>query len=133
MLGKEIASAQIEVLQAQLTSSGRDYLCDTTLPQSSASVLFLGRFEGKIVIWNMEVATLAHYRQLDSRHTSVAQHERYELPFIEIKEGLNGSFPLRVGLDMTKIDEPVIKKTIIMIRNYKRLIIGKINFGDVSA
>ena len=38
-------------------------------------------------------------------------------------------YQLNVGLDLPIIDEPVIKKTIIMIRNYKLLAVGKIEFG----
>jgi hypothetical protein len=129
--GVKIGSGQVEALNALLTSSGRDFLCDTLLPQSCATVLFLGRFQGEVVVWDMEVATLEYYRQLELKRNSSEIDKYDELPFIEIKEGLDGRFPLRVGLALAEIDEPVIKKTIIMLRNYKRLIIGRINFGVV--
>ena len=38
---------------------------------------------------------------------------------------------LNVGLDLKTIDEAVINKTIIMIRNYKRLRIGRNEFGSM--
>ena len=52
-------------------------------------------------------------------------------PFIEIIEADEGIYSLNVGLDLKTIDEAVIKKTIIMIRNYKRLRIGRIEFGSM--
>lgn len=120
---------QVEAFRAQLDKLGSDYICNTSLPDSIASVLFLGNFQGEIVLWNMTVATLAHYRLHESQSIAPAQKSILNCPFIEIIEGTEGVFPLRVGLDLAEIDEPVIKKTIIMIRNYKRLVIGTIQFG----
>jgi len=118
---------QVEFLKTQLVSAGNDYICNTALPESSASVLFLGPFQGEIVRWNMTVATLAHYRLAETEST--APQRLFDRPFIEILHEAEGVFPLRVGLDLAVIDETVIKKTIIMMRNYKRLVIGQIQFG----
>ena len=76
----------------------------------------------------MTLGTLAHYRQAETDVDSAAAQALFRCPFIEIDEGVDGVYQIRVGLDLAIIDDPVIKKTIIMIRNYKRLVIGKIEF-----
>lgn len=126
------AYPQVETLRTRLAELGSDYICNTGLPDTSVSVSFLGKFQGKIVAWNMTLATLMHYRL--SERDAIATTEPWLVicPFIEIKEGVEGVYQLKVGLDLSVIDEPVIKKTIIMIRNYKRLVIGKIEFGTAS-
>lgn len=76
----------------------------------------------------MTLATLAHYRLSEPNEISTSEQKFFNCPFIEIKAGVEGVYQIRVGLDLAVIDESVIKKTIIMIRNYKRLAIGKIEF-----
>ena len=123
---------QTEALKAQLEKLGSDYLCSSSVPDTSASVLFLGPFQGHTVVWNMTVASLTHYRQAVAGDIVAPEQEIFTCPFIEIKEDAESSYQLNVGLDLTVIDEPVIKKTIIMIRNYKLLAVGKIEFGTVN-
>lgn len=112
----------VELLAIQLEQPGCDFICSTLLPDTSASVRFLGRFLGGIVVWDMTLTTLANYRQALNDHASAP------CPFIAIQQGSDGVYPITVGLDLPEIDEPVIKKTIIMVRNYKRLVMGKIEF-----
>lgn len=121
---------QIDSFRKQLHETGNDFVCNTPLPQSSASVLFLGKLHGEIVLWNMTLATLKHYGLIYSKEVSVTKAGSPIRPFIEINQGYEGIHILRVGLDLETIDEQVIKKTIIMVRNYKRLLIGKIEFGN---
>jgi len=120
---------KIDAFRNRLNKLGSDYICNTPLPESYASVLFMGPFQGKIVVWNMTVATLAHYRLLEPHCIATVQQRLFNRQYIEIVDGTGGVFPLKVGLDLAEIDESVIKKTIIMIRNYKRLHIGQIGFG----
>jgi len=121
-----------EALKAQLEQLDSDYLCRSNLPATSASVSFLGPYQGCVVMWKMNLATLSHYRQAVDGDIAALEQEIFTCPFIEIKEDAEGSYQLNVGLDLTIIDEPVIKKTIIMIRNYKLLAVGKIEFGTVN-
>ena len=123
---------QVEAFRSQLERLGSDYICNTRLPDTSASVSFLGQFQGQTVLWNMTLGTLAHYRQAETDVDSAAAQVLFRCPFIEIDEGVDGVYQIRVGLDLAIIDDPVIKKTIIMIRNYKRLAIGKIEFGTAK-
>lgn len=123
--------SQVEDLKSQLTSAGSDFICRTPLPYSSAIVLFLGPFHGQTVVWDMTLATLAHYRTVETAKITAQQSRLFDNQFIEIIEASEGIFQLRVGLEIKEIDEPVIKKTIIMIRNYKRLAIGRSGFGSM--
>lgn len=118
----------VATFRVQLEKLGSDYICATRLPDAAAAVSFLGQFQGQTVLWNMTLATLAHYRLSEPNAISTAEKKLFNCPFIEINAGVEGVFQIRVGLDLAVIDEPVIKKTIIMIRNYKRLAIGKIAF-----
>ncbi|MFA6904470.1 MAG: hypothetical protein WC236_15450 [Gallionellaceae bacterium] len=108
-----------------------DFICCTSLPCLSASVLFLGPFQGQTVLWQMNLATLAHFRLSASNNSSPLSPELIFRPFIEIQGGDRGVMQLAVGLELEAIDEPVIKKTIIMMRNYKRLALGRIEFGSM--
>lgn len=120
---------RVQALKSRQASSDSDYSCRTSLPDVSATVIFLGPFQGHTVVWNMTVATLEYYRAAEVGSQSSAKNNLFDRPFIEILEDVEGVFSLGVGLDIAVIDEPVIKKTIIMIRNYKRLTLGKIQFG----
>lgn len=121
-------SQNVDKFKSRLEKQGGDFICDTCLPDASVSVLFQGSFQGKTVLWNMALATLAYYREAPILGFHNAENGIYPCPFIEISEGGDGEYLIRVGLDLAIIDEPAIKKTIIMIRNYRRLVIGKIEF-----
>lgn len=123
---------QVDAFRAQLEQLGSDYICSTGLPDTTASVLFLGQFQAQTVVWDMTLATLAHYRLAAGNVAATTESRRYIRPFIDIKESTGGACQLNVGLDLPVIDESVIKKTIIMIRNYQRLAIGKIEFGTAK-
>jgi len=123
---------QVDALKSQLQKQGCDYICHTRLPDTTASVLFLGQFQGHTVVWNMTLAALAHYRLVAADVIATTESRRVICPFIDIKEKADGEYQLNVGLDLPIIGEPVIKKTIIMIRNYKRLAIGRLEFGTAQ-
>lgn len=124
---------QIDTFRTELERMGQNFICRTTLPAASVFVSFLGKFQGQEVLWNMTLATLAHLRATQDRNTSVTDRSLLNCPFIEITDGNEGVFSVKVGLDLEQIDEQVIKKAIIMIRNYKRLVIGRIEFGSMHA
>lgn len=117
----------MEALKAQLEKLGVDYICTAPLPVPTVRVLFLGPFKSRTVVWNMTLVTLMHFQQEDTKE----KHTKKSGQFIDIKENPDFTFDLRVGLELADIDEAVIKKTIIMIRNYKRLAIGRIEFGSM--
>jgi hypothetical protein len=124
---------KVEAFREQLQQLGADFLCHTHLPDSRACISFLGTFQGQIVLWKMNLSTLVYLNSNTSQNTLAEISDTHTRPFIEIKEGSEGVFDLGVGLDLEVINEAVIKKTIIMIRNYKRLDIGLIEFGSMHA
>lgn len=74
---------------------------------------FTGPFEGRTVTWD------ATFRRADEHQPNA----------IEIgPEGPDG-FPLTVTLALPCFDRPAIRKTVIMIRQYKRLHYGRHEFG----
>ncbi len=119
-MGALTPSAQ--ALDLQLAQLGQEFICATPLPDSRVQLRFLGPFQGQTVVWDMQLRTLADCRQSAGENSSIP------CPFIEIAAGAQGMHPITVALDLPSIDEPVIRKTIIMVRNYKLLKIGRIEF-----
>ena len=121
---------QVELLKAQLQMLGTDFICATPLPAISAGVMFLGPFQGKIVVWNMTLSSLGQLKKIADDVTEISSQQLPYQSFIEIATGNDDVFPLQVVLDVAVIDVATIKKSIIMIRNYKRLAIGRMAFGS---
>lgn len=96
--------------------AGMDYHCETPLDAPTARVRFIGRFEQQEVVWDAELIALA-----------VAGSESAQ--FIDIGTPGERGVPIRIGLHVACIDQPTLLKTIIMVRNYKRLRTGKHEFG----
>ena len=119
----------VAAFRTQLQVLGKDFVCNTPLPASEASVYFLGEFHGDTVLWNMTLSTLDYLRSLAFGGHAPLQTDLYQRPFIEITACHEGVCQLAASLDLAAIDETVIKKSIIMIRNDRRLTLGKIEFG----
>lgn len=113
---------QVAEVLRKLADQELDYLCSATFPSTDVALRFIGPFQNRTVIWDATITTIQRY--YEDRHQDVGK------PFIEIKEDTNSIFKLTVGLNLLAIDVPTIKKTIIMIRNYKRLSIGRHEWGD---
>lgn len=84
---------------------------------------FRGRFQDREVVWDATFTTLRRYLE-----RSAAPSAR---PFIEINRAADGALRLEVGLDLPEFDRPAIAKTVIMIRNYKRLRLGRHEWGEL--
>ena len=95
---------------------------------NSARIRFLGMFEDSPVIWDATVRALARGRPEQGCVNAAPQRQYLEIA----PQGL----PLRritVGLNVTAIDPPVLLKTIIMVRKYKRLHSGRHEFGAAAS
>ena len=88
----------------------------TPLGGPEARIRFQGPFRGETVTWE---ATLIAQRGSHPPQPN----------FIEIPSGNFDSHPILIGLDVTAIDHPTILKTMIMVRNYKRLAVGRHEYG----
>jgi len=95
-------------------------------PESSqARFAFTGRFQNQEIVWDTTLITLTHYHaaQPKSAQTMV------RTGFLEIGGETAHGRAIRVALDIPVIDEAAILRTIIMLRNYKRLHPGRHEFG----
>jgi len=97
--------------------------CLSTLPESRARVRFAGRFQGRDVLWDMRL----HALQGPSRGLGTVGVRR---AFIEITPGEGDVLQLEVGLNVPVIDLPTVRKAVLMIRNYRRLRLGRHEWGE---
>jgi hypothetical protein len=89
-----------------------------------AHIQFTGMFQGNEVIWDAVIVTLAYYYR-EQYHAGKLPGADFSLPqFIEVEAAADGMWKLKVGLNVPCIDDATLRKTIIMIRNYKRLHLG---------
>ena len=86
---------------------------------------FRGPFQGREIGWDVTFLTLAHHHTLQP-HGAEAVTRR---PFIEIGAADTDPRPLTVALDIPHIDEAAILRAIVMIRQYRRLHVGRHEFG----
>ncbi len=117
-------------LAAYLARTGLPYQTLSPLGGASAQVRFLGVFQGQAVAWDAQILTLGAYDQEQMRRAPTPPRERTWQAFIEIGTPAEHGVPLRVGLAVPQIDAATVLRTIVMIRNYKRLRPGRHEFGD---
>lgn len=89
-----------------------------------ARVEFEGTFEHQPVRWLATIVTLAREQPTPSPSPRRS--------FIEIDPGgadEHGRIAVRVGLAVTEVDAATIQKTMIMLRQYRRLRRGRMEFG----
>ena len=86
---------------------------------------FEGLFNNKKVNWDTQLLTLSEYiKQKKLKNTALKQ-------FIEIESSQSESVKITIVLNVTKINTPTIKKTMIMIKQYKNLMVGRHEFGEI--
>ncbi len=119
-------TAQPETFRSQLALAGADYLCLSALPGTRVRVRFLGPFEGREQLWDMTLCTLDRY-WADCGDADRPSHGRL---FFEIGEAVDGARSIVVGLSVPSIDEATVRKAIIMVRNYRRLQVGRHEWGE---
>lgn len=86
---------------------------------------FRGPFQGREIGWDATFVTLAHYHALQPPGAEVVTRR----PFIEIGVADTDPRPLTVALDIPHIDEAAILRAIVMVRQYRRLRVGRHEFG----
>ena len=94
----------------------------------SARVRFLGVFSGEETVWDAHIMTLeAVCRAALEQGKAPPVGSRQ---FIDIGAEAEQGRSIRIGLHVSAIDEPTVWKTITMVRNYKRLCFGRIEWGS---
>jgi len=76
-------------------------------------ITFDGRFENTKLLWRATIRALGMGRR----------------SYIDVTDISQGQGNVEVGLPVDKIDVPTIKKTIVMMRQYKNLRLGRHEFG----
>jgi hypothetical protein len=111
--------------EQQLASRQQSYELLTPLDQAHCRFRFSGPFQGEKIIWDAYLQTLAYYI---STHDTAGRGVRQ---FIDVGEAGECGRVIRIGLNLPLIDHPSILKTLVMIRQYKRLAPGRREFGEV--
>lgn len=113
--------------QQYLDAAGEDFLIlEQGARQDSVRLKFTGNYQGRVVIWDCRLVTLkADYKKLSASGNGRGGLRDY----IEIGENGKQLIPLKVGLNIPRVDLPAIRKMIIMIRQYKKLAPGRQEFG----
>lgn len=119
----------IESFRAELARTGEEYRLLDRPAGDCALLQFTGRFDGRDVIWNATVTTLARHNWLHAGKDRPGTHRQ----FIDIAPGDDVMRNIVVGLELDTIDHAVLLKTIIMVRKYKRLHVGRHEFGGAGS
>lgn len=104
--------------QRHAASSAVYELLDTAADGTQAHIRFRGPFEGREVTWDARLHALRAPRPAARR------------PFFEISSPRRNGIPIRIGLDVGRLDAPTLHKAVIMVRQYKRLRRGRHEFGE---
>lgn len=104
----------VEMLRAELAAAGVDYLCSTPLGGTAARMRFIGQLQQREVVWDAEIIALGADEATQ---------------FIDVGAPGPQGIAIRIGLKVDRIDRPTLLKTLIMVRNYKRLRSGRHAFG----
>jgi len=96
------------------------------LAPDRARFSFHGKFAGQDIVWDMTLLTLTRVHQEQPPASQSVTHR----PYIQIGEETTHGRAIEVALDIPVIDEAAILRTIIMIRQYKRLRVGRHEFGE---
>lgn len=117
-------SAAAGEFEQHLAKQQQQYELLSPLGDDHCHLRFSGPYQDEVVIWDAYLQTLAyHVRNRTPANPSARQ-------FIEVgDEGAQGRL-IRIGLNLPMIDEPVVLKTLIMVRQYKRLALGRHEFGE---
>lgn len=105
-----------------MTEAQKDIVQEATLLDSPGGdqlrLRFSGPFAGRQVIWD---ATL------------IAMTPGQQRNYIEIGHATENGIQLTVGLNVACIDLPTVRKTMMMIRQYKRLRQGRHEYGQTPS
>jgi hypothetical protein len=104
-----------------LYSMSLDYELLSPLPDSYVHVRFSGPFQGDRVTWDLHLYTLAAYYAAHPREEHSGEISSASQQFMNIETGRAVDPVITVALAVSVIDEPTVRKCVIMIRNYKRL------------
>ncbi len=109
-------------------SVDRQYELLDPLGGQTSRIRFTGTLQGESVVWEVRLMTLRHYYQtlpMAKRRPDVRQ-------FIEVEPVSNGTGSATIALNLPRIDEPAVLKTMVMLRQWKRLRPGRHEYGEAN-
>jgi len=112
-----------------LNQIDREYVLLSSLPCAKTHFKFLGKFEGREVVWDTQLIALKHYSNQQFVKSLQDKNSFLEIESTKKTSNPEAELKLCVGLPIKLITIPDIRKTMIMIQNYKRLKCGRHNFG----
>jgi len=121
----------ISQFKQTLKQLDREYILLSSLPSTKIHFKFLGKFEGREVIWNTQIIALKHSSNQPLANFPMDKNSYLEIESAEKISNRESELMLCVGLPIEIITTPVLQKTMIMIQNYKRLRRGRHIFGEV--
>ncbi len=92
---------------------GEPFLLHSPLPATEARLSFEGPFAGRAVLWDARVRALGP----DGGPQ-----------YIDIGAPDGERVPVEIGLACARIDLPTLRKSVVMLRNYRRLRRGRLTF-----
>jgi len=110
-------------------NQGLDYELIERTSDSCVLIKFAGGFNGQQIIWHAKIRTLGDYFENSVRRDLLSQQEVKIKQFIEVNKKAYG-YKVDIILNLKIIDEASIMRAIIMIRKYKRLHIGRHEYGE---
>ncbi|MBD3670117.1 MAG: hypothetical protein HUJ29_05025 [Gammaproteobacteria bacterium] len=133
--GREIVPGHPSLisLHKQLQNSDQAYLLQTPNRPDQARFWFLGPFEGREIIWDALLMNFEAYLHHECHAGRYQLGDCVELQqFIEISERDIEPLPVTIVHDIPEINPSALLKTVIMLRNYKRLHRGRHQYGDTQ-
>ena len=98
-----------------------------------AQIRFAAHLNGQPVTWTVKVMTLRHYFEVQVRPTLAGDATSATVhPFIDVTSALGSEMSARVALGVAVVDEPTLRKVVVMMRQYKLLRPGKHEFSPAA-
>ena len=104
----------------------RHYEALEPLGGQTSLVRFTGSMQGQSIVWTVRLITLAHHYQ----RLSSAERDKGVRQFIKAEPIANGVGSAIIALNLPCIDESAVLKTMIMLRQWKRLGPGRHEYGE---
>jgi len=119
----------VKALSEKLTACRQDYELINRESGTCVNICFIGIFNNRQVVWNANIQTLKNKIRESLFNLTTDLDDISIRQSIEVSEN-NDHYAINVALNLKQIDEAAIKRTIIMVRKYKRLYSGYYEYGE---
>jgi len=113
----------------QRNPQGIEFNLLEALAASQAHFSFVGQFQNEELTWDATLLTLERYHAEQPHSSQAVQRSPFLEVGLEVGAQTISGRTLRVVIDVAQLAAPTILRSIIMIRQYKRLRIGRHEFG----